>query len=81
MRFTLESRTANSFLSVSKVQSSPRCPNPAALNMSKGIESGLLSGSSLNTKRAFGSMKRRINHADETRSIPGRGRVIQIRLR
>lgn len=38
-------------------------------------------GSVPKTKRAFGSMNRRIIHAEATRSIPGRKRVIHMWLR
>ena len=61
--------------SVSNEQSPPRWPKPLGQNMSKGMASEWALGSAAKTKRAFESMNRRISHADETRSIPGRGRV------
>src|SRR5215467_13998137 len=79
IRFTRLSRIAKCLRKVSKEQSSPRWPNPSWQNMSNGMALGFALTSLPKTKRAFGSIKRRINQADDTRSIPGRGRVIQIR--
>src|SRR6266852_2955943 len=43
--------------------------------MSKGTDSRGTRSSEAKANRAFLSMKRRINHAEADRSIPGRGRV------
>src|SRR5215831_17836047 len=81
MAWTFGSRIWNSLHSVSKVQSSPRCPKPPPWNMSKGTALGCRDGSLSKANFAFLSMKRVINHADETRSMPGRGRVIHVRFK
>src|SRR5262249_45044336 len=49
--------------------------------MEKGTDSECEEGSSLKRNCALGSMKCLINQAEETRSIPGRGRVIHLRSR
>src|SRR6202040_383840 len=66
--------------SVSKVQSSPRCPKPPSY-MSKGMALGGFLSSGAKANLAFGSINLEINHAEVTRSTPGRGRVTHTRLR
>src|ERR1700693_3557096 len=66
--------------SVSKVQSSPRCPNPPSY-MSNGTAFGGFLSSAEKANLAFGSINLRISHAEVTRSTPGRGRVTHTRFR
>src|SRR6266436_8237792 len=66
--------------SVSKVQSSPRCPYPPSY-MSNGTAFGGFLSSGAKANLAFGSINLRINHAEVTRSTPGRGRVTHTRFR